>query len=117
MLGKIVDVIIDRPLGSTHPEHKDILYTVNYGYIPKTISPVDGEEIDAYVVDVDIPINKYKGRVIGIIHRENEEDKLIVANCFLSEEEIRNKVWFMEQYFKSWIEVLGENHESNKKTK
>jgi hypothetical protein len=38
IIGKEFEVIIDRPLGSTHPEHKDIVYEVNYGYIPKVFA-------------------------------------------------------------------------------
>ena len=48
MIGNIVKVIVDRPLGSVHPKHKDIIYTVNYGYIPRVIAP-DEEEQDAYI--------------------------------------------------------------------
>ena len=33
MLGKIVRVTVDRPMGSYHPKHKDIYYPINYGYI------------------------------------------------------------------------------------
>ncbi len=33
MIGQKVKVTIDRPLGSYHPNHKDIYYSVNYGYI------------------------------------------------------------------------------------
>ena len=33
MLGKIVKVTVDRPLGSCHPKHPDICYPVNYGYV------------------------------------------------------------------------------------
>lgn len=29
---RTVKVIIDRPLGSYHPEHKDTYYSINYGY-------------------------------------------------------------------------------------
>ena len=43
IIGKIVKVIIDRPLGTYHPKHKDILYPVNYGYIAG-IMAADGEE-------------------------------------------------------------------------
>lgn len=49
-IGKIVKVKIDRPLGSKHPKF-DMIYPVNYGYIPGTISG-DGEELDAYVLGV-----------------------------------------------------------------
>lgn len=43
MLGKIVKVIVDRPLGSRHPNYDDIIYRVNYGYVEGIIAP-DGEE-------------------------------------------------------------------------
>ena len=29
MMGEMVKVIVDRPLGSYHPEHKDLYYPVN----------------------------------------------------------------------------------------
>ena len=48
MIGDIVTVTIDRPLGSYHPEYKDMYYPINYGYIEGIIAP-DGEEQDAYV--------------------------------------------------------------------
>jgi inorganic pyrophosphatase len=32
-LGRIVDVLIDRKLGSKHPKY-NFIYTLNYGYIP-----------------------------------------------------------------------------------
>ena len=76
-LGKIVEVKIDRPLGSKHPKH-GFIYQVNYGYIPNTISG-DGEELDVYVLGEHEPIEKFKGEVIAIIHRTNDDDdKLIV---------------------------------------
>lgn len=43
VIGKIVTVTVDRPMGSYHPEHKDMYYPVNYGYIEGIIAP-DGEE-------------------------------------------------------------------------
>ena len=52
MIGEKVKVIIDRPLGTYHPKHKDIFYTVNYGYVEGVIAS-DGEEQDAYVLGVD----------------------------------------------------------------
>ena len=47
-LGKIVNVKMDRPLGTKHPKH-GFVYEVNYGFIPNTVSG-DGEELDAYVL-------------------------------------------------------------------
>ncbi len=46
--GQMVHVMIDRPMNSCHPEHKDLFYPVNYGYI-KGIIARDGEEQDVYV--------------------------------------------------------------------
>lgn len=98
-LGKTYKVVIDRKLGSTHPEHKDIVYEINYGYIEGIIAP-DGEEQDAYVLDVLEPINEYEGKLIAIIHRLNDvEDKWVIANKDFSIEEIYEKVKFMEKYF------------------
>ncbi len=48
MIGTIVKVTVDRPLGSCHAKHKDIVYPVNYGYIAGIMAP-DGEEQDAYI--------------------------------------------------------------------
>ncbi len=107
MLGKIVTVVIDRPLGSYHPDHKNIYYSVNYGYIPNVFAP-DGEEQDAYVLGVDIPLKEFRGKVIAVIHRENDvETKWVVApkNTAFTKEEIEKAVHFQEKYFKISIEV------------
>ena len=106
MLGNIVKVIIDRPLGSHHPKHKDIIYPVNYGYIPGVIAP-DGEEQDAYILGVNEPITQFVGKVIAVIHRLNDiEDKLVVApeNKAFSKDEIADLVAFQEKFFD--IEIL-----------
>lgn len=79
MVGDIVKVVVDRPLGSYHPKHKDMYYTINYGYIEGIIAP-DGEEQDAYIIGVDEPVKEFVGRIIAIIHRNNDvEEKWVVA--------------------------------------
>ncbi len=101
IIGKTVTVTVDRPLGSTHPKHDDIYYTVNYGYI-NGIFAGDGEEQDAYILCVDHPLKTYTGQVIAVIHRLNDvEDKLIVVpeGVHLSETDMRNAVDFQEQFF------------------
>lgn len=35
---KKVTLKIDRPLGAFHPEHKDLYYPINYGYIEGLIA-------------------------------------------------------------------------------
>lgn len=105
MISDIVKVVVDRPLGSYHPEHKDLCYPINYGYIEGIIAS-DGEEQDAYIVGVDKPVQEIVGRVIAIIHRNNDiEEKWVVApqNLLFTKEQIWEKVMFTEQYFDSEI--------------
>lgn len=107
MLGKTVTVVMDRPMGTCHPKHKDIYYPVNYGYIPGLIGG-DGEEQDAYVLGVNKPLQEFTGVVIAIIHRfDDVEEKWVVApeGCSLTKEEIEEQVKFQEQYFKWSIEM------------
>lgn len=103
-LGKEVEVTIDRPMGSKHPKY-NFIYEVNYGYIKDIIAP-DGEELDAYYLGVNSPLEKAKGKVIAIIHRaDNDDDKLVVVpeGISLSDEEISKQVDFQEKWFKSSV--------------
>lgn len=104
-LGRQVDVLIDRPLGTKHPKH-GFIYEVNYGYIPSTKSS-DGEELDAYYLGVKKPLKKAKGICVAIIHRTNDDDdKLIVVpenKKGISDEEINRLTNFQEQWFENEI--------------
>ncbi len=99
-LGKLVNVVIDRPLNSKHPKH-NFLYELNYGYIPNTVSG-DGEELDAYVLGVNHPVQEFAGKCIAIIHRTNDDDdKLIVVpeGVDFSDAEIEQATAFQEKWF------------------
>ena len=107
MLGKIVKVIVDRPLGTYHPKHKDIYYSVNYGYIEGVIA-ADGEEQDAYILGVNEPIKEFSGKIIAIIHRFDDiEEKWVVVpeGTFFSKDEIMQQVNFQEQFFRTEIKM------------
>lgn len=108
MLGQIVDVIIDRPLGSAHPNDTECIYPLNYGFVPGVYAG-DGEEQDVYVMGVTERISRFSGRVIAVIHRLNDnEDKWVAApeGMYFTEEEIRAATHFIEQFFESEIEVI-----------
>jgi inorganic pyrophosphatase len=82
-----------------------MIYPVNYGFIPGTISG-DGEELDAYVLGVFKPIESFEGVVIAIIHRTNDDDdKLVVVpdGKLYTDDQIRALTEFQEQYFESVI--------------
>lgn len=107
MIGSIVQVKVDRPMGSYHPKHPDILYPINYGYIPDVMAP-DGEEQDAYILGITEPVEEFAGKVIAIIHRfDDVEEKWVVApvNATFTKEEIMEKVAFQEQYFHTEIRM------------
>lgn len=104
-LGKMVTVTVDRPLGTYHPKHPDIYYPVNYGFIEGIIAQ-DGEEQDAYILGVNEPVKTFTGKVIAVIHRNDDvEEKWIVCpkNKTFSKEEIMKQVEFQEQYFDSYV--------------
>lgn len=107
MIGKIVKVTVDRPLGSYHPKYKDMYYPINYGYIEGIIAP-DGEGQDAYILGIEEAIQEFVGEVIAIIHRKDDfEEKWVVApeGEKYSAEEIMKKVSFTEQYFVSEVSM------------
>lgn len=103
--GKTVHVEVDRPIGY---QHGDIVYPINYGYLPGVIAG-DGEEQDAYILGVSKPIFSFDGRVIGVIRRRNDqEDKLVVApeGMYFHQAQIAEAVHFQEQFFDDNIDSL-----------
>lgn len=105
MIGDIVTVTVDRPLGSYHPEYKDLYYPINYGYIEEIIAP-DGEEQDVYILGVNKPVEKFTGKIIAIVHRlDDVEEKWVVCptNISFNKTEIMEQIKFQEQYYQSKI--------------
>ncbi len=105
-LGRSVHMIVDRPKGSVHPEHPDMTYGVNYGYIANGIVMPDGEKIDAYLLGTDKPVSEFTGTVAAVLHRRDDNDaKLIVVpnGTTVTREDILHATHFCEQYFDSVI--------------
>lgn len=107
VIGRTVTVTVDRPLGSYHPEHEDMYYPINYGYVEGIMAP-DGEEQDAYILGVDEAVEKFTGTVIAVVHRNDDvEEKWVVVpeGMTFTKEEIMKQIYFQEQYFDSKIMV------------
>lgn len=107
-LDKKIFVVVDRPLGSRHPKYSELIYTLNYGYVPNIFAP-DGEEQDVYILGEDRPLKYFQGKLIAIIHRKNDvEQKWVVCkeNLNFTEKEIREKVDFIEKYFDIWVQMI-----------
>ena len=103
-LGKEVEVVFDRPIGSRHPKY-NFVYKQNYGSIEGVLAP-DGEDLDAFYLGETKPLKKAKGKCTAIIHRrDDDDDKLVVVpkGFSLSDEEIMELVFFQEQFFDSAI--------------
>lgn len=109
-LGRTVRVIIDRPLGSRHPQH-GFIYPLNYGYVPGVPAP-DGEDLDAYLLGVFQPLAEFEGKCIAVIQRlDDADDKLVLAppGADYSAEQIRALTEFQERWFQSEIRMYNQD--------
>jgi inorganic pyrophosphatase len=102
-IGKEVAVKMDRPLGTKH-EKFGWVYPINYGFIEGT-KQGDGEELDAYVIGPDVPLDDFVGTCIAYIARSDDpgDHKLIVVSKGLEgmmDEDIMKAVDFQEKWFK-----------------
>lgn len=101
IIGRTVTGTIDRPLGSSHPKHADMIYPVNYGYVDGIFAG-DGAEQDVYVFGTEKPIHKFTGKVIAVYHRfDDVEDKWIVSldGKDIPDDRILGDISFQEQFF------------------
>ena len=103
-------VEIDRPIGTPHPKHPEIIYPINYGYIPNVFGG-DGEELDVYILGINERIeegDRTTVKIIGIVYRQNDvEDKLVAApeGMEYTPKEIESIIHFQEQYYNSHVEM------------
>ena len=108
-LGKTVHIEIDRPVGYVHHKEKyDLVYPINYGYIPGVLGG-DAEELDVYLLGVHEPVNEFDAHIIGVVLRTDDvEDKLVGApvGMTFTAEEIAAAVDFQERYHVSTVEIF-----------
>ena len=111
LMGKSVEVIVDRPIGHIHVTKGIRLhYTINYGYL-QGIMGGDGEEQDVYILGVKEPVERFTGRILAAIRRRDDnEDKLVAApeGMVFTRQQIMDAVDFVEKYFDSTVEVLDD---------
>lgn len=113
VLGTTVQVTVDRPLGSVHPEHDCLVYELNYGFVQGVFGG-DGEAQDAYVLGVDCAVESFCGEVVAVIVRQNDvETKWVVApsGSNYTKQQIEQAVHFQEKYFQ--ISVVTQSDFSN----
>ena len=111
LIDRAVKVTIDRPKGSVHPEHPDIIYEVDYGHVDGVMGG-DGEEQDAYFLGLPQGYTfvgkEISGFIVAVIRRKNDvETKWVVSTSYdkkYTREEIEKAVHFQEKYFD--IEII-----------
>ena len=116
--GRRVEVAIDRPLGSRHPREPDIVYEVNYGYLPGTLAR-DGHPLDVYVLGAREPLERCLATVIAIVRRRDDvEDKLValIEGAGLEGWDagaIARATRFQERWFDSWVDMGEEEGDTS----
>ncbi len=101
IIGKMVSGTVDRPLGTAHPRHPEMIYPINYGYVNHVLAG-DGAEQDVYLFGTNKPLKSFRGKVIAVWHRfDDVEDKWIVSlnGEDIAEEKILGDISFQEQFF------------------
>ena len=104
-LGKKVRLEFDQPVGSSYAPHNIDSYPINYGYVPGVPAP-DGDDLDAYLLNVFEPLTEAEGVCIAIVHRiHDDDDKLIVVpeGVELTDEEVLKQVSFQEHLYEGVI--------------
>lgn len=96
---------VDRPMGSAHPGYPEMIYPINYGYVPGVIA-ADGARQDAYILGADGPLRRFEGTVIAVVHWTNEvEDKRIVSldGRDYPDEEILAQIHFQKRFLEGFL--------------
>jgi inorganic pyrophosphatase len=68
---------IDRPRHSRHPDHPEIIYPIDYGYINDTVGE-DGHEIDIFVGTAHTGL---VGVLRTVDHRKGDTEFKLIYNC------------------------------------
>ena len=87
------DIVIERAKGTRHPEHPQIIYTLDYGCLKGTSSS-DGEEIDLFLGSE--PARRLSGAFVTVdLQKRDCEIKLLIG-C--TDDEIRTVDHFFNDY-------------------
>ncbi|MGN0318645.1 MAG: NUDIX domain-containing protein [Lachnospira sp.] len=114
MKEELVTVKVDHPLGSTDDDNHSIVYPINCGYIDKEKSLELASSLDrqpAYLVGVDTAVDEYSGVLIAVARRRDDsENYWIIApeNISFTVQQLEEMVYFNEQYYDSFIEMVDD---------
>jgi len=72
--------VVERPAGRPHPDHRTIIYPIDYGYVPGT-QATDGQAVDCFLGSA--PPSSDASGLVGLIlttdyRKEDREAKLLI---------------------------------------
>jgi inorganic pyrophosphatase len=70
-------ITIDRPAREPHPEYPEIIYPLDYGYVPGTVG-TDGEPVDAFVGTGPTGL---VGAILTTDYRQQDREVKLLVNC------------------------------------
>jgi inorganic pyrophosphatase len=70
-------ITIDRPAQTAHPEYSEIVYPMDYGFIPDTMS-TDGEAVDVFVGEGALGL---VGLILTTDHRQTDREMKLLVDC------------------------------------
>ncbi len=111
MLGRLIAVTIERPLGSVHQQDGGRAYPLFCGHADGGLSPED-EKIGVYVLAESMPQDIISGRVIALVHCQGEADSKVFAvpdGIALTQGEVYSAVSFHERGHDIAIEMFEPN--------
>lgn len=108
-----VSVKIDHPLGSTDEDNPSVVYPINCGYVDvdKHVGFSDFNRQPVYLLGVDVAVDEYTGVLIAVARRRDDSGTVwIVApeNITYTIQQIEEMIYFEEQYYDSFVEIVDE---------
>ena len=68
---------VERPSGSVHPSHPEIVYPIDYGYVPGTLG-TEGDELDIFVGSAT---NGLVAAIITTDYRRGDRECKLIYNA------------------------------------
>jgi inorganic pyrophosphatase len=75
-------VTVERPAREPHPEYAEIIYPLDYGYIPDTVA-TDGDPVDCFIGSrhQESEEASLAGLILTTDHRKGDREAKLLVDC------------------------------------